>query len=200
MGLTQGIIDNICYVFLIFHILVIRSVSAQREEIFETFRLQVMVEEGMPAAENFLQSPNSHNDHSTTFKSRVQISPKPTMDHMNLFLEDIIINGLNKGCKPLPSTSIMSAGTRMNLDNKKNCRKRSEETDGSPGDSDYESAQEVGVPFKIRKKSVNSNSPKQSSATGDESESVVPEIQQTLDQQIEKTIKNFFHKAEAAAT
>lgn len=117
----------------------------------------------------------------------------------SLTLEDLIVNGLNSEYSRKSTTTTITPvrlpeGTTATLGAVKRASTststpssatspasngRSDET--SPGDSDYESAQETGcAPSKVAKTSDTSSG-------------------QTLDERIQDTIKNFFRKSEPVA-
>ena len=113
-------------------------------------------------------------------------SPKRAPDTMKLSLEDIIIAGLNK--KPEETNYKCTKAFAEQFDqvvpkaNASNQRQSFDTEHGSPGDSDYESAQE-GLPFKIRK-NLGSKKPINTSPQS----TSVPSI----DLKIQKSIKDFF--------
>ena len=116
----------------------------------------------------------------------VENSPKRTPpDTMKLSLEDIIIAGLNK--KPEETNYKCTKAFAEQFDqvvpkaNPSNQRQSFDTEHGSPGDSDYESAQE-GLPFKIRK-NMGSKKPVNTSP---------PTSVPSIDLKIQKSIKDFF--------
>ena len=108
----------------------------------------------------------------------------PKRDTMKLSLEDIIIAGLNK--KPEETNYKCTKAFAEQFDqvvpkaNSQGQRQSFDTEHGSPGDSDYESAQE-GLPFKIRK---NMGSKKALNPTANAGPSI--------DLKIQKSIKDFF--------
>lgn len=121
-------------------------------------------------------------------------------DTIKLSLEDIIIASLNKKpretnyqCTKAFSEQYEQPVPKPASDtNGSNNTKRHNSLDteqGSPGDSDYESAQE-GLPFKIRKNGVIPNKLKRATVC------VNPEVTvtspSTIDLKIQKSIKDFF--------
>ena len=107
---------------------------------------------------------------------------------MKLSLEDIIIAGLNK--KPEETNYKCTKAFAEQFDqvvpkaepkanSPKNRLSFDHEQMGSPGDSDYESAQE-GLPFKIRKNAIRPLTAKQPLKTT------------SIDLKIQKSIKDFF--------
>ena len=115
---------------------------------------------------------------------------------MKLSLEDIIIAGLNK--KPEETNYKCTKAFAEQFDqvvpkaepkanSPKNRLSFDHEQMGSPGDSDYESAQEAGLPFRIRKQAIIlTNSKTKPAPQKDE------KIADKIDLKIQKSIKDFF--------
>ena len=104
--------------------------------------------EPQPLAQDF---PNKSNLNGGVEIRMVVPENSPKRDTMKLSLEDIIIAGLNK--KPQETNYKCTKAFAEQFDQvvPKAAKRQSFDTEhGSPGDSDYESAQE-GLPFKIRK-------------------------------------------------
>ena len=127
-----------------------------------------------------------------------QQQQQPQEDTIQLSLEDIIIAGLNK--KPQETNYQCTKAFAEHFDQprvpippvtEKTKRHNSLDMEqGSPGDSDYESAQEAmagNLPFKIRKQpnvqAANQNKLKKPTMQSSTS---------SIDLKIQKTIKNFF--------
>ncbi len=126
---------------------------------------------------------------------KAQESQPHRKDTLKLSLDDIILAGLarapeetNYKCTKAFAEQYAAAtpptSKRHNsLDNEQ----------VSPGDSDYESAQEASaLPFKIRK---NPHVTKKNVNVGSAEPQALPSPADTLDSQIQKTIKDFFTSA-----
>ena len=124
-------------------------------------------------------------------------------DTIRLSLEDIIIAGLSK--KPLETNYQCTKAFAEQYDQPRTANnekiptnKRSsmdECSQASPGDSDYESAQEQGLPFKIRKQGILSNPIKKQAK--DQQNKKPPSVEaksaaDKIDLKIQKSIKDFF--------
>ena len=120
-------------------------------------------------------------------------APNDQNGTIRLSLEDIIIAGLSK--KPretnYKSTKAFAEQYEQPKSNGNESNKKrgslDTEQEGSPGDSDYESAQEAGLPFRIRKQAVIlTNSKTKPALQKDE------KIADKIDLKIQKSIKDFF--------
>lgn len=134
-------------------------------------------------------------------KAKLEDPPPPPpsgipQETMRLTLEDIIVNGLNSKSRETNYKCTKAFSDKFNVGQKvpqKPVEKRHNSVDteqGSPGDSDYESAHE-GLPFKIRKKANTPNVPVQKKVTQP------TEVVDQRIQKIQKSIKDFFHTGEA---
>lgn len=136
-------------------------------------------------------------------KNQEPKSPNNEQDTIRLSLEDIIIAGLSK--KPRETNYKCTKAFAEQYDQPRTTKgtiKRGSldtEQEGSPGDSDYESAQEAGLPFKIRKQAIILTNPKnsvkkpqQTPPTNPPKTEEVKTAADKIDLKIQKSIKDFF--------
>merc|ERR1719346_589047 len=134
----------------------------------------------------------SQNDQDNT-KVEEATAPNDQNGTIRLSLEDIIIAGLSKKPRETNYKSTKAFAEQYeqpNSNGKESNKKRGSldtEQEGSPGDSDYESAQEAGLPFRIRKQAIIlTNSKTKPAPQKDE------KIADKIDFKIQKSIKDFF--------